>query len=219
VVGQAVVLKDFTTFPGYNETFFVTAVNGVNSVDIGVGFLGVDSTGTMSAKSLDQTDNRVSARNNPDQPESMSQAEGRTSSTLDLVPTSGSFVPVVDDTPVAGDFIQDVATERFTVDTSTGIVTYTGDAPLSATISFNLTVIKSSGGGTDTATITLFQNTTQQTKTDQLTGGYTTATAQSVVYSGGLFVINTGDTFDLRINTSSNDPITISGVTVLISQQ
>jgi len=219
VVDRAVVLKDFTTFPGYNGTFYVTAVNDANSVDIGVGFLGVDSTGTMNASSLDQTDNRVDAQSNPGEPDSMSQAESRTSSTLDLIPTAATFVAIVDDTPVAGDFIQDVATERFTVDTSTGIITYTGNAILAATISFSLTVIKSSGGGTDTATITLFQNTTQQTKSDQLTGAYSTSTSQSVAYSGGLFLINPGDTFDLRINTSSSDPITISGLTVLISQQ
>lgn len=74
VVGQTVVLKGFTTFTSYNGTFRVTAVNSVNSVDIGVPFAGSEA-GTMSAKSLDNTDVLVSSFNNPMEPDSMFTAE------------------------------------------------------------------------------------------------------------------------------------------------
>lgn len=215
-VGSIVQLDNFSEL-SYNGTFIVTAVSG-KDFDVLLTFNGTDS-GTTRNISLDQKDNRVTSRNNPGEEQSMAQAEGRTDSTIDLVPTISTFVPVVDDTPVAGDFIQDTATERFTVDLSTGLITYTGISPLTSTISFGMTLIKSSGGGTDTATISLFQNSIEQTKTNQITGTYSTSASQSVAYPGGLFTINPGDTFQLFISTSSVDPITVSGLTVLISQQ
>lgn len=75
VVGQAVVLKDFSTFTGYNGTFLVTAVNDANSVDIGVGFLGIDITGTMTEQSLDATSVPVASSNNRGEPDSMFTAD------------------------------------------------------------------------------------------------------------------------------------------------
>jgi len=75
VKGQIVVLKDFTNFTGYNETFRVTAINDANSVDIEVEFLGVDATGNMNASSLVSTDIKVSAIENQDQQDSMFTAE------------------------------------------------------------------------------------------------------------------------------------------------
>lgn len=70
-VGQVIQLVDFTTQTGYNGIHRVTVVNGPNSVDIDVAFLGVDATGNVTAASLDSTDVQVSAERNPGQADSM----------------------------------------------------------------------------------------------------------------------------------------------------
>ncbi len=211
-VGQAVVLTGFGVYT--NATYIVTAATAT-TFEVGLGFGGND-TGTINESSLDQTDNRVTARNNPGQSQSMAQAEGRSGNAISFVAVVSTFTPLQDTTPTAGDFVQDVATERFTVDTSTGLITYTGISPLSATISFEFTISKD-GGGTDTGTVSLFQTGSQQIKTDKLLS--ITTTVQDVSYSGGLFVISPNDTFQLEIDNDAASTINITNVTMLVSQQ
>ncbi len=214
VVGQAVVLKNFTTFPGYNGTFIVTAVDGVNSVDIGVVFLGFDSSGTMSAKSLDSTDVLVDSSNNPGEPDSMSQAEARTTGTLEVDGSGGVDVPVVDLTPVSGDWIQDISTERFTIDLTTGIITYIGTEDKTFKIEYQLTAVPSSGGNQ------VINFDIHVAGVEQIKSRITVNTADVNVgqYIGGLFVLSPGDTIQLFKNNITNVANTdISVATVLIT--
>lgn len=67
---QVTVLKDFITEPTYNGTFKVKVIDA-NTFDVEeLTFTGND-TGNVNASSLDSTDVRVSASDNPMQPDSM----------------------------------------------------------------------------------------------------------------------------------------------------
>ncbi len=213
--GQVVVLSGFTEST-YNGTFKVSNI-ATNDFDVEtVDFVGSD-TGNVNASSLNSTDVLVSAQENPGQPNSMAQAEARTNvAGISFTSAIGSFEPFEDDTPAADDFIQDVATERFTVDNQTGIITYNGLEPLSATISYEFTISKD-GGGTDTVTASLFKNTTKQDKTDKLRS--ITSTPQDVTYPGGIFQINPGDTLQLKLDSDAVSIVNISNLTILVSQQ
>lgn len=219
VDSQVATLGGFATQTTYNKTAKITFVDA-NTFDVeDIDFIADDDTGSVDGSSIDQKDNRVTARNNPGQPQSMAQAEGRTDTTIDFIPVDLVYNDMIDTVPTAGDFIEDVATERFSVDDQTGIITYTGVNPLSATISYDVTIMKSGGGGTSAAMISLFKDTIQQTKTEQQSTGYSTTISATVSFSGGLFIINPGDTFQLKVNPESADPITSSQQKILISQQ
>ena len=197
--GQVIVLKDFTIFTGYNGTFIVTAINDVNSVDIAVAFLGVDSSGTMSAKSLDQKDVKVDARGNIDDPDSMTQAELRQGSAIIFTPPSTSPEPVQNSSPTSGDFIADLATEDFTINISTGVITYIGTKTVVKTMGFKYDIFKS-GGGAQTSDLFLYQNATAISKFDR--SKTITTTSQSINVAG-IITINPGDTFQLHIGQDS----------------
>ncbi len=211
-VGQVVVLKDFG-IGGYNGTFVVTAVNDANSVDIEVGFLGA-SSGNMDASSLDSTAVQVFADQNQNSPPSMSQAELRQGNPVAFASVVSTFVPFENTIPVAGDFIQDPATERFTVDDETGIITYIGIEPITNSFQYGFSITKS-GGGTDAATISLFQNAAQIVKSDKVITLSTTS--QSVVFVG-LISILPGDTFQLKINSDGVDTVNISNLEIVTKQ-
>jgi len=213
IVGQAVVNSGFSD-SNYNGTFIITSI-ATDLYEVETPF-GATGTGTVTEKSLDQTDVKVIGANNTDTPDSKSQSESLTATTIDLVPIISTFVPLEDDTPTPGDFIQDPATEEFTVDTSTGVVTYNGLITRDAEINYSCNVTKSSGGGTSTATISLFINVAQQTKTDRIAANYSTSATIEATYKGGLFTINPGDTFQLRIDADSVDPITASAHSLVI---
>lgn len=212
IVGRMVPLDGFASETQNNGTFIVTAVDTPltgTTFDTELVFVGGTDTGNLNTSSLDSADVQVSAERNPGQPDSMNQAEARTNTAVNLIPTVGSFKTLNDDSPSVGDFIEDPATRRFSVDDQTGIITYIGIPPIESTdIIFDVTIQKTSGGGTDTAVISLFINDTiQQTKTDRMTLPYSTAAPATVSYTGGLFTINPGDTFELKIDATGADPI------------
>lgn len=217
VNGQYTVLKGFVGQPGYNGTFLVIdADSSPNEVVIAVPFTAVDSSGTMNAASLDSVEPRVEAFSNPDQPNSMSIAESRSLAAISFLSVVTTDVAIQNTTPAPNDFVEDPATERFTVDDETGIITYIGLEPITSAIIFEFLLSKT-GGGTDTATVSLFQNATQQVKTNQLAS--ITSTAQKVSYNGGIFDINPGDTFQLFINSDSASTLSVSALKVLITKQ
>lgn len=181
-------------------------------------YLVENTTGTFSelfkSGSLSSLDTQVIAKDNPGFLDSSIQAEVRTGVTLTFNTVSGTFVPLVNTVPVPGDFIQDLNTLGFTIDTSTGIVTYTGLNPIRLPIQFGFTAHKD-GGGSDGVIFSLFKNNVQQTKTNNITT--LTSTLQKIVYSGGLFSLVTGDQFQLKIDSNSASSINVFDLTVLFS--
>lgn len=214
VIGRAVILSGFSE-SSYNGTFFVTNIPTATEFEVGISFVAGDS-GNLNTGSLDSTAVNVEAERNPGQIDSMTQAEGRSANGFSFASVIGSFEPLQDTSPATDDFVEDPATERFIVNDMTGVITYTGIASIIAEITFELVISKSTGG-TDTATLSLFNGVTQQAKTDQILSLVGTAT-QKVSYNGGLFTINPGDTFQLQLNNESVATITVSALKVLIQR-
>lgn len=202
VVGQYAVFEGFSGFVEYNGTFKVIAVNDANSVDVAVGFVGVDPSGFMDASSLDATSNRVEAISNPDQADSMTIAEVRTTGTIQVdYGAIGVAVPMVDATPASGHFEKDPATEGFTVDDMTGIVTYDGLEPITIIDAYELIAEPTTGPDQDLK-IDLRINGILQTKSDLnlvATGDDILSTSNGKIYK-----INPGDTFQLFSTNNTN---------------
>ena len=214
-IGQPVVLSAFAVETSYNQTAIVTAIPTATTFDCAITFTATD-TGNLNVSSLTQKDVNVTGKNNVDTADSKTLAEALTTSTVDFVPSTVAFEPIVDTVPTPGDFLEDSTTEEFTVNTSTGQITYIGLIPRTADIKFNCSIVKSSGGGTATATITLFINNTLQSKSDRLVTDYSTAATIEITYKGGPFTINPGDTFELRMISDSVDPVTASLLSVVV---
>lgn len=214
-VGKVIVLRNFAT---YNQTAIVTAVDTPitgTTFDADIPFVATE-TGLADASSLDGTDNRVDAVSNPDQPDSMALAEVRSNVPISFTSVSGVFTPIENSPSVQGDFIEDPATESFSIDTGTGAITYTGLEPITATIAFDFLISKD-GGGTDNAIISLFDFATQLTKTNQPI--LLTSTVQKVDYNGGIFKIKPGDVLELLINNDAVSTINVSALKILITRQ
>jgi len=220
-VGKAIVHSGFAGEPTYNGTFIVTDIISTTVYEVEV-TLGATSTGTLNAASLNSTDPLVNAFNNPGEEDSMSQAEERTGDTIPVVIiTAGIFQDIVKATPVPGDFIQDVATERFTIDDETGLITYNGLEPLTVRISYQLDIIKTSGGGSNAYAVIIVQNTTEITKSLVQTGDISTSLASTPIYIGGILSINPNDTLKLQVRSNSGEgtsPVSISNLTFLITE-
>ncbi len=215
-LGQQVVLSGFTE-PTYNGTFRISNIATGVQFEIDIAFV-ADDTGNVNAVSLDQTDNRVTARNNPGQADSMFLAEGRSVGTLLVDSILSTLVPIVDVTPVSGDFEQDVGTERFTVNPTTGLITYTGLEPITALISYELNAEKASGADQNLV-ISLEINGTPQTKSD--INLLAPATPGLFGTSGRkIYTIVNGDTFQLFLNNITNSTDTnVTKLALVISRQ
>jgi hypothetical protein len=216
-VGQPVVINGFVTQTTYNGTAIVTAIPTTTTFDTATTFVATD-TGNMNEQSLESDAIIVNAFNNAGRRDSL--AAGEADSTTDIlvdIITQNVFEPIEKAVPVAGDFDEDASTERFTVDTSTGVITYVGLEPLTCVISFQARAIKVSGGDPD-VTVSLFKNSTQETKTD-ITVTAPTAPGGVALYTGGLFSVVTSDTFQLFLsNTTNATDITISDLTVTVRE-
>lgn len=215
--GQVAVLHEFLVQTQYNGTFQITVIDA-NTFDVeDVDFVADDQGGVIEA-SLDQKDNRVNAKSNPGQPDSMFLAEGRGVGTILVDSIQNTLVPIVDITPVSGDFIQDVATERFTVDTTTGIITYTGLEPITVLVSYELNTEKS-GGADQNLIISLEINGTPQTKSD-LNLLATAAPGTFGTSNRKIYAIVTGNTFQLFLNNTTNGTDTnVTKLSLVISRQ
>jgi len=215
-VGKAVILSGFAVSTTYNGTFVVTAQT-TNTFDVDVTFTATD-IGSVTEQSLTETSLNVIAQNNEGVKDSLSAAEtdSTTAILVDII-SQGAFVAIQKVTPISGDFDEDPATERFSVDISTGIITYDGVAPLTAIISFQCRAVKVSGGDPD-VTVSLFQNGVKSDKTD-ITVTAPVDPGGLAIYTGGLFSIVNGDIFGLRIaNISGTSDITVSDLTLTIRE-
>lgn len=212
---QVMVLSGFSEST-YNKTAFVKVFD-LNRLDVEeITFVPGADSGNVNGASLDSTDNKIQASNNSNQQNSMSLAEGRSMNPIAFASVIGTFVPIQNTVPVAGDFIEDSATESFTVDDETGIITYTGLEPITATIAFDFLLSKV-GGGTDNAVVSLFDLTTQLSKTDQIV--VLSSTVQKIDYNGGIFQIAPGDNFQLKIDNDAVSTINVSALKILITRQ
>jgi len=216
-VGQPVVINGFVTQTTYNGTAIVTAIPTTTTFDTATTFVATD-TGNMNEQSLESDAIIVNAFNNLGRRDSLAAAEA--DSTTDIlvdIITQNVFEPIQKAVPVSGDFDEDPATERFTVDLSTGVATYIGLEPLTCVISFQARAVKVSGGDPD-VTVSLFKNSVQETKTD-ITVTAPTAPGGVALYTGGLFDVLTNDTFQLFLsNTSNATDITISDLTMTVRE-
>jgi len=212
------VLSGFTEST-YNRTSLITVVDAARFIAEDIDFIAND-TGNVNRSSLDQTDPRVIAETNPDQPDSMTLAESRSVNDPLTIPViQNTFVPIQQSPVVADDFIEDPATERYTISNLTGIITYIGAAPITVVLTFELSIQKASGGD-NAGAISLFKNGVQETKTDQF---FTISTSSTKInYSGGIFQINPGDSFQLRVrsDTGTASPVVmVSALKVLMTLQ
>lgn len=204
-VNDIVVLTDFLVETSYNGTFIVTVVDTNKIFDVAEIFVATD-TGTLNTKSLDSTDIKVEAHDNPGFKDSMSVADARSSSSTTIVVDNsggtGVFNPIQNTPTVANDFTADPTTERFTIDTSTGLITYTGLDPLTVDYSYQLDVQQSTGTSQD-LTISVFQNGIEQTKTN-----VEFSTPASIIFStlsnAGFLEVVTGDTIQLFLKNDTN---------------
>jgi len=219
-VGHGQVNKTYTVLSGFAEATFnrttLAIVIDNNTVDTDIDFVvGIDS-GNMNRASLDASDPRVTAKDNPGQEDSMSIAECRSNVPISFSSVIGSFVPIQNTIPVVNDFIQDEATQDWIIDTSKGTMTYIGLGKITSTITFEFLLSKA-GGGSDIGTVSLFKNLDQQSKTDQLVS--ISSTVQKVIYSGGLFKVDNGDVFQLHLDSDDISVINVSALKVLSARQ
>jgi len=172
----------------------------------------------LATGGLDQTDPRVISLNNGSRENSMTLAEARTNGVLEVDGSGGIDVPIVDITPVSGDWIQDPSTEEFTVNTTTGLVTYIGLRPISVKIEYSLSASQTSGGN-QTIEFDLHISGVTQVKTLRTLVTSGTGSPLPIAYAGGNFNIDTGDTFqifkDNMTNTTNTD---IQDGTILITR-
>ena len=170
-----------------------------------------------SAGGLDETDPQVIAENNGTRKNSQTISESRTNGMLEVDGSGGVDVPIVDIAPVAGDWIEDPSTERFSVDTTTGLATYNGTKPVTVMIKYSLSASQTSGSA-QTVDIDLHINGIIQTKSTItiITAGV--GSPISGVYNGANFLINPGDTFQLfKDNTTNTNNTDITNATMLIN--
>jgi len=215
VIGRAVVLKGFTGFTAYNGTHFVTAVNGVNSVDIGVGFLGADSSGIMNAASLDQTDIRVDARNNPGQPDSMFTG----SAGLEI------FGSEISSSSLAQNAFEVITSASWGFDnlerTSVGVsnegqLVIDSPTPIKYNISYNGTIEKTGGGGTDIGII-LIKNGSEEIAFNP---PHTTNSGKIQIFGSDLVELEGTDTLQVAVKNYDTGAavIVISQISLVLSK-
>lgn len=220
-VGKVLVLSNFSETT-YNATFVVTAIPTTTTFDVAVTFVS-DVSGTLSAASLDQTDPHVTAVINPGQPESQTQVESRNaiSPFTVILTTQDQFVRVSETgSESPDDFIQDDATERFSLDTASGIITYTGRHDITVLASYRLNVAKVGGGPNESYQVALFLNdTTQITKTNIPFSALSSAGAGGS-YNGGILSLSNLDTITLKVAGSDASPsnVDISDLTILMTE-
>jgi len=158
----------------------------------------------VSGGGIDQTDIRVSLVNCVPSPDSQSMSESRTNGVLEVDGTGFGDKPIVDITPVAGDWIDDATTEEWTVDTTTGLATYIGLDPRSINIRYELSAAQTVGGNQnlifDMHINGVFQSKSIRTLSTTGVGNFL-----QVSYIGGNFNIVNGDTVQLFKENITND--------------
>lgn len=167
---------------------------------------------------LDQTDPRVTALNNGTRANSQSLAEARSDGILEVDGIGGTSVPIVDITPASGDWIEDPTTEEFSVDPTTGLVTYNGIKPIAVNIQYSLSAAQSSGSPQDLI-FDLRINGASQSKAELTLTTDGVDNFLPIVYNGGNFNINPSDTFQLfKVNITNTNNTDVENTTMLITR-
>ncbi len=169
-----------------------------------------------SSGGLDQTDKQVITFNNGKRANSSELSESMSVGVL-TIPGVTILVaePIQQAVPVSGDFALDSTAEGFTMDDSTGIVTYDGRAPKKVRIEYSIEVAQESNP-TQEIDIDLRINGAVQSKTMRsgATMGITIFTPIS--YLGGFFNVTPGDTFQLFKTNNTNTISTLIRNLVLL---
>lgn len=220
VSGQVVRITGFTGTETYNETVQIQ-ITGLDSFVSALVFdAGNTGTGKVDGTSIDSGDSRVAAVNNPGTSSSMTQSE--TSSNVDLTlafTTIDTFEILANSSGALDtDFRKDPTTERFVVDTSTGILTYSGLEEIVSLITYSFDFSKP-GGGSEDYELALFVNGAQITKTTVVLSGQT-STPTSVSFNG-LITLQPLDTIELQAKdtTSGTSSVLIQNLKVLVLGQ
>lgn len=201
-----------TQFPLSIDPAIIGPISIINSPDNNIATDYFDTGGGL----LDQTDPRVFTFNNGLRANSMTESESRSVGVLVVDGSGGVAVPIEDLTPAPGDFILDSASQEFSIDTSTGLVTYDGLAPKTVLIGYSLEAAQSSGSAQDLV-FDLRINGVQQAKTIRTMTTMGVGSFITVVLVGGLFTINPGDTFKLfKENTSNTNNTDVQNTILLI---
>jgi len=170
-----------------------------------------------SSGGLDQTDPQVTAINNGVRANSMTISESSTSRNLEVDGLTSLLVPIVDVIPVAGDWVEDSTNERFSVDTTTGLVTYNGLSPITVMIKYSLSAAQESGAA-QTVAFVLFINAVEQEKSEIIIVTNGAGNFISGVYNGGNYLINPGDTFQLfKLNITNTNNTDVQNPILLIN--
>lgn len=191
-------------------------------VNVGTNALATGDAGILitnleaSQKSLDQTAPLFDVIASKGTQDSMSNAEARSNGTLQVTGAQNTQVAVQDTTPVAGDWIEDAATERFSVNTTTGQITYNGIEDITVLVRYQLSAAPNSGGA-QTIDFDIHHNGSRLTKS---VIRIITSVANVGTYVGGLLDITKGDTFQLfRDNTTNGTDTDVTVATVLITKE
>lgn len=175
------------------------------------------ATDYFDTSGLDETDPQVIAINNGTRKNSQTIAESSTVGILEVDGSGGIDVPIVDITPASGDWTEDPATEGFTVDTTTGIVTCIGLRPVSVMIKYSASAAQTSGSA-QTVELSLHINGIVQTKSQIIIVTSGVGNFIPGVYNGGNFVLSPGDTLQLfKNNTTNTNNTDITNATLLIN--
>ena len=170
-----------------------------------------------SSGGLDQTNKQIVTFNNGKRANSSEQSESMSNG---VIPVTSEIIgvaqPIQKMIPVAGDFVLDSATEGFTMDDSTGIVTYDGRAPITVRVEYALEAVEATSSSQD-IDIDLRVNGILQSKTMRSMQTSGTGTFVSISYLGGFFNIIPGDTFKLyKTNNTNTSDTNIKNQVLLI---
>ncbi len=210
-IGELVVNSGFTD-ANYNGTFEIVFVGTSTTYEVITPFTATD-VGSVTSSSLDHTDPRVIADNNPGKPHSEAIAEIMSTTTLEVDGSAGVGVPVVAIAPTSNDWLNDPTTQRFTVDTSTGAITYVGIDDIVSGISFGLTATQASGAS-QSLNFDIRINEVLQSKSIIVID---TSVANVGTFIGGNFNLSTGDKIQLyKTNNTNTNNTNISAVTLLV---
>lgn len=196
-VGKAVVLSNFLTETDYNRTFIVTAITNF-TFDVDFVDLNFSEPGTLNAGSLNSSSPFVTAENNVGLQDSMAQSESSSNVTLTLTPFTSlnQFQNIQNGSGAVGDFTEDPATERFTVATDTGIISYNAVEPATFLFTYSYNIEKETGGASNkNYAVALFVNGVEISKTNQ---SFETLLAPVPGSFTGLITIPAGATITLE---------------------
>ena len=165
---------------------------------------------------LNQTSIFVTAlgNNGTGSEDSGTHAESMTNGELEIDGSGGVAVGVVDITPTAGEWILDPLTQGFTINTTTGVMTYNGIKDIDVGLNFKV-IASPVSGPNQNLVFDIRINGVQQTKSIT---NLVTSDIDNAIYVGGLFKLSNGDTIQLfKNNTTNTNNTNVTVPTILIT--